>query len=63
MSLFRVWTERFGDLLVARDSVAEVRQWAIEAFPRERVRITRDEVKLCSGCNSAPCLCPRAVRR
>lgn len=57
MTLFRVWTERFGELRVLRDSKAEVRAWAAEAFPREKVRIVKDEVKVCSACSSAPCCC------
>jgi hypothetical protein len=58
-STYRVRTEKYGDLTVQRESIAEARRWAREALGIKDKRATSvdRDVRKCGGCDSAPCCC------
>jgi hypothetical protein len=54
-------TVQFGELVLSgRTSIAEAREWA-KGLPLGSVRSVRRlvEIKVCQGCLSRPCCCPR----
>jgi hypothetical protein len=57
-NLYDVQTDRYGVIGILRDDIASARKWAKQALglPPSAVSAHR-EYKLCSCCDSAPCVC------